>query len=404
MRKWVHKLLPVLLIVGAIVVVVIMAQFAGSKKPEQRDDGPKAMLVEVITVEPGQRQFVIQSQGTVRPRTETTLVSEVSGKVVSVAPGFVAGGFFRKGETLLQIDPSDYQTAVKRAEANLASMQARQIDEQARSEQALRDWRNLGREGQPSNLVLRKPQLQDAEANVRAAEADLQKARRDLERTRISLPYDGLIREKRVDLGQYVTPGTPLGVSLAIDVAELRLPLSKNDLAFLDLPEVASADSPDTPAVTLTSSEANQSSRWRGRIVRTEGVVDEASRVIYAVARVADPYGLLGTSDQPELRFGTFVRAEIEGRDAGQVFVLPRSALQRDNKVLVADRDDRLQIRSVEVVRAESSQAWIRSGLEDGDRVVMTTIDAPVPGAQLTIAGAPEAATEAEASLVDAQP
>ncbi|MDX1459543.1 MAG: efflux RND transporter periplasmic adaptor subunit, partial [Xanthomonadales bacterium] len=284
-------------------------------------------------------------------------------------------------------DPSDYEAALKRAEANLASRRARLVDEQVRSEQALRDWRNLGRNGEPSDLVLRKPQLQDAEANVQAAEADLQKARRDLQRTRISLPYDGLIREKRVDLGQYVTPGTPLGLSLAIDTAEVRLPLAKDDIPFLDLPEVAEGSDAVFPEVKLTSAEGSSVSQWRARIIRTEGVVDENSRVIYAVAEVPDPYGLLGVSDQPELRFGTFVRAEIAGRDAGRVIVLPRGVLRADGTVLVANDERKLEIRPVEVLRAQPQTIWVGSGLEDGELVVTTTLDAPVPGTDVAIAG-----------------
>jgi RND family efflux transporter MFP subunit len=251
--------------------------------------------------------FVVTSQGTVKPRTETTLVSEVSGKVVSVSEHFIAGGFFRKGDVLLQIDPSDYRTAVKRVQANLASREARLSEEVARSEQALKDWNNLNRKGQPSDLVLRKPQLADARANVQAAEADVQKAERDLQRTNITVPYDGLVRVKRVDIGQYVTPGTQLGVTFAIDSAEIRLPLSDNDMAFLELPSATNRAGKPLPSVILRADNVGASGQWEAVIIRTEGVVDEASRVIYAVAQVIDPYGILGQSTQEELKVGTFI-------------------------------------------------------------------------------------------------
>jgi RND family efflux transporter MFP subunit len=390
MRKFIRYILPLGLVIVSILLVSIMAGIAKSKRPERREDGAQAMLVETIVAELRSLNFTVRSQGAVKPRTETTLVSEVSGKIVSVSPDFVAGGFFRKGEVLLQIDPSDYRTALKRAEASLASRQARLADEQARSEQALKDWRNLGRQGEPSDLVLRKPQLQDAIANVSAAEADVQKARRDLQRTSITVPYDGLLKEKLVDIGQYVTPGTRLGVSFAIDTAEIRLPLSAADLAYLDLPSATEAANADFPAAMLHSEEGGESRSWTAQIIRTEGVVDEASRVLYAVAQVVDPYGVLGQSEQDELKVGTFVRADIEGKAANDVVVLPRYVLQNDNTVLVANEQRELEIRPVKVLRAEPRLVYISGGLRGGEHIVTTTLDAPIPGLKLSIAGEQE--------------
>lgn len=394
MRKWIRYLLPVGLVVLSIVIVSVLVSVNRGQRPERVEDADAALLVEAIPAEMRSLNFIVRSQGTVRPRTETTLVAEVAGKVVSVSPDFVAGGFFRKGDVLLQIDPSDYETALKRAEAALASRQARLADEQARSEQALRDWRNLGRPGEPSELVLRKPQLQDAIANVKAAEADVEKARRDLQRTRITVPYDGLVREKRVDIGQYVAPGTPLGVSFAIDTAEVRLPLSKDDVRFLELPTPLDSDRETFPEVTLTATESGDTRSWQASIIRTEGVVDEASRVIYAVAQVVDPYGVLGQSTQDELKIGTFVSAEIEGVRAEDVIVLPRYVMHADNTVQVANAERELEIRTVTVVRAEPHLVYISDGISDGELVITTTLEAPIPGTRLKVSG--------EESTVDA--
>jgi multidrug efflux pump subunit AcrA (membrane-fusion protein) len=253
----------------------------------------------------------------------------------------------------------------------------------------MKDWRNMGKEGQPSDLGLRKPQMADAKANVSAAEADVQKARRDLERTRITVPYDGLIREKLVDIGQYVTLGTRLGVTFAIDTAEVRLPLSSNDLNYLDLPsetEIKNAEK-TFPPVTLSADVGGETRNWQARIIRTEGVVDEISRVIYAVAQVIDPYGVLGQSHQQELKIGTFVNASIQGLPADNVVVLPRYVLRADNTVLVANSDNELEILPVTVLRAEPREVYLSKGIEGGARVIVTTLDAPVPGTRLAIRG-----------------
>jgi RND family efflux transporter MFP subunit len=392
MGKFFKFMLPLILIIGSVLVVIALVAWQKSQSAERKPDAEKAVLVETIEAEIVSLNFTVNSQGTVRPRTETTLVSEVSGKIVSVAPEFVAGGFFHQGEVLLQIDPSDYEAGLKRAEAALASRKAKLADETARSEQALKDWLNMGKQGQPSALVLRKPQLADAKANVSAAEADVQKARRDLERTRITVPYDGLVRQKAVDIGQYVTLGTRLGVTFAIDTAEVRLPLSNDDLHYLDLPSETEVENENKsfPPVTLSTESAGGMNRWQARIIRTEGVVDEVSRVIYAVAQVVDPYAVLGQSNQQELKIGTFVNAEIQGLPAENVVVLPRYVLRADHTVLTANADNELEILPVTVLRAEPKKVYLSEGIEGGTKVVITTLDAPVPGTKLAIRGLEE--------------
>ena len=387
--KFFRFLLPLGLIGLSVVVVAVLIAIAQSKHPERKDPAAQAVLVEAIPAELSTLNFIVHSQGAVEPRTETTLVAEVSGQIVSVSPNFIAGGFFREGEVLMQIDPSDYETALLRAQAALASRRAQYADQKARSEQALKDWENLGRQGEPSDLVLRKPQLAEAQAGVQAAEAELQQAERDLQRTRIRVPYDGLVREKRVDVGQFVAAGTPLGVTFAIDIAEIRLPLSGSDLDYLNLPSATRLDNAQRVPVTLTADEGGVGGAWQGQIVRTEGVIDRTSRVLYAVAEVVDPYGVLGRSDRQELKVGTFVRAEIQGRQAEDVVVLPRAVLRPDQTVLIANAERRLEVRPVTVARAEPRKVYISSGIEAGELVITTSMDAPIPGTQLAIAGAP---------------
>jgi len=387
MGKFFKFALPMILIITSILVVIALVTYKNSQRAERKPDATQAILVDTITAEITSLNLVINSQGTVKPRTETTIVAEVSGKIVSVSPDFVAGGFFRKGEVLLQIDPSDYQAALKRAEAALASKRAKLADETARSEQALKDWRNMGKQGKPSDLGLRIPQMADAKANVSAAEADVAKARRDLERTRITVPYDGLVRQKAVDIGQYVTPGSRLGITFAIDTAEVRLPLTNTDLKYLELPSGTQAKNQDKPfpPVTLSAQTGSGTEFWQAQIIRTEGVVDETSRVVYAVAQVIDPYGVLGQSHQSELKVGTFVNAAIQGMSAENVVILPRHTLQADNTVFVVNQNMELEIIPVDVMRTEPKVVYINGGIQAGSRVITTTLDAPVPGTRLSI-------------------
>lgn len=383
MKRWIKYSLPPALIAVSIAIVVVLAM--NRPEPEKREPTLAAMLVDVTHVEPSQERFHVIAQGTVKPRTETTIVSEVAGQIVRQSDAFVAGGFFRAGEVLAEIDPSDYQAALLQAEAELASARSVLADEQARSDQARRDWQRLhGSEREPNDLVLRLPQLAGARAGVQAAEAAVLRARRNLERTRIRLPYDGMVRQRDVDIGQYVSTGTVLGVAFAVDVAEVRLPLSDRDLSFLDLP-LPGQIAIDPPQVILSATINGEPGSWNAFLSRTEGVVDEESRLTYVVAEIRDPYGLLGEDRDRPLPMGTFVQAEISGRQASGLKILPRAALRDGNRVYLANGEDKLEIRDVEVVRTTPERVYVRNDLASGDRVITTAIQAPIPGLALRV-------------------
>jgi len=381
-KFWKFALPPAL--IGASILVVWFLVYIRTEPPE-REPVETAMPVNTISAEPAGDHFVVEAQGTVQPQTQTTLVPEVSGKVTEISEEFVAGGFFRAGEVLVEIDPSDYETAVKQAEAELAAARAQLSDERSRSQQARRDWEQLhGGEREPSDLVLRIPQLEQARASVQAAEAALARAQRDLERTRISLPYDGMVRSRSVDIGQYVSVGTTLGVAFAVDVAEVRLPLPDRDLAFVNLPQPGREQGP-RPTVRFYGDVSGQRGSWTGKIVRTEGVIEETTRLTYAVARIQDPYGLLGEERPVPLPMGTYVQAEIRGRSASGLIELPREALRDGDRLFIADEDDRLEIRNVDVVRSTPERVYLAGSIEPGERVITTAITAPIPGTRLNV-------------------
>ncbi|MDZ3823198.1 MAG: efflux RND transporter periplasmic adaptor subunit [Pseudoxanthomonas sp.] len=374
MSKRARWLLPVAII--GVAVFVAAGLIKSRPEPPKKDTPPTQPLVEVEPARPFAGEFILTAQGTVAPHTGTTLVSEVNGAVVEVSDSFQVGNFFRRGEVLLRIDAKDYQAALRRAEAQVANRQALLAQEQARADQARRDWENLRRPGTPSDLVLRVPYVAEAQANLRSAEADLLQARINLERTVVRAPYDGLLREKRVDLGQYLGTGTAVAVVNAIDRAEVRVPLTSLDAAFLPLPGPGDEPHP----VTLRASVGGEQQRWPARLVRSENVIDERSRVLYAVVSVDDPYGVLGRRNGPPLPFGTFVEVDLPATIGHQVVGVPRHAVRGSNQLMTVDADGRLRLREVVIVRADTSHAFIDGGLEPGERVVVSTLDAPVDG------------------------
>lgn len=373
-------------------IAILVVTFAGAiligrsgEDPERETPVQAALLVDVVRPEIKQGSFTVRAQGTVSPRIETSLVSEVSGKVISMSEDFVAGGVFAEDQVLARIDPSDYETALLAAEAELAAARATLADEQARSDAAREDFRRLyGESREPTDLLLRLPQVARARAAVQAQEAAVERARRNLERTRITLPFNGMVRTRSANLGQYVTAGTNLGTAFSTDRAEVRLPVSENDLAFLDIPLTESGSDIDRP-VTLVGSVAGQPARWRARLVRTEGVVDSNTRLTYLVVEIPDPYGLETGADKPALPMGTFVEAQIPGRDASGLVLLPAEALHDGNQVYLASEADELEIREVEIVRATPREVYVSGPVDADDRVIITAIPAPVPGLKLNV-------------------
>lgn len=396
MRKRVRWLLPL-----AILGVALLATFsmiASRPEPPKRETPPREPLVQVEPARPFAGEFLLMAQGTVMPRTETVLVSEVNGAVVSVAENFNPGGFFRRGDVLMRIDAKDYQAAMRRAEAQVANRSALLAQEQARADQARRDWDNLRRPGQPSELVLRVPYVAEAEANLRSAEADLQQARINLERTTIRAPYDGMLREKRVDHGQYVGTGTQLAVLFAVDRAEVRLPLTEHDVSFVDLPAPGSQE--EGALLTLRAVVGGERLSWPARLVRSENVIDERSRVVYAVAAIEDPYGVLGRREGPPLPFGTYVEADIPAAVGHQVVGVPRHAVRGSNQLMVVDGENRLRLRNVVIVRGDNQHAFIDGGLEPGERVIVSSLDAPVDGMPVRVENAAAATVDSIEAMV----
>ena len=382
--------LPVLILVAAIVAFAAMVSMNPS--PERRTPEAATLVVDVIRPVESQDRFMIDAQGTVQAKNETTIVSEVSGPIVSLSEDFVAGGLFEAGTELARIDPSDYQAALLSAEADLAAAHATLSDEQARSDAARDDFRRLyGDSREPSELTLRLPQLAQARAAVQAREAAVMRARRDLERTRIRLPYDGMVTRRNADLGQFVSAGTTLGVAFATDQAEVRLPMSDRDLSFLDLPPQVNRDGLARPVV-LRATVAGEPGEWPAKLVRTEGVVDRNTRLTYLVVEIEDPYALTDGGPMRALPVGTYVDAVIPGRDAQGLVIVPPEAVHGGDQVYIANVEDELEVLTVDIVRQTTDRIYIDNAITPDDRIITTAIPAPVPGLKLRVreTGGPE--------------
>lgn len=350
---------------------------------------PPEIPVPVIRAVPVTLQtlrLTVMSQGTVAPRTQTTLFPEIAGRVLEVSPSLADGGFFEAGAELLRIDPTDYRLQVVQAEAQIAQARLTLETEEAQAEVARREWESLG-EGEARPLLRRVPQIARARAALSSAQAALAQAERNLEKTRIAAPFAGRVLRKNVDIGQYVTPGTSVATIYSVDYAEIRLPLPDEDLAYVDLPLSyrGGGSQKRQPVVLLRAEFGQRQHSWTGRIVRTDGTIDPRTRMIHAIAQVADPYGRGPDPDRPPLAVGMFVEAEIQGRLMQDVVALPRAALRGEDQVLVVDSESKLRFRRVSVVRLERERVLIDSGLAEGELVSLATLATVVDGMKVRI-------------------
>jgi RND family efflux transporter MFP subunit len=384
------RTLKIVLPVALVVVAALVAAGMIALRPEveTRVAVPQPPLVRAAVVTLADVPLVVRSQGTVRPRTESQLVPEVSGRVIRISSSFAEGAFFEKGEVLLQVDPHDYEQAVVRARGEVARTKLALAREEAEAEVARAEWQDLGAGEAATALTLREPQLEDARAAVASAEANLETAERNLERTKIRAPYAGRVRRKSVDVGQFVTVGTPVATLYSVDFAEVRLPLPDDELAYVELPLHYRGESkgPTGPRVTLEADFAGKTFAWQGTIVRTEGEIDPASRMVHAVAQVKNPYGRGDDPDRPPLAVGLYVEAEIEGITADEVAVLPRAALRGPSQVLVITPGNRLEFRDVDLLRTTRESIYVRDGLADGERVCLSPLEAVTDGMQVRTA------------------
>ena len=366
--------LMALLIGGAFFIAVKLIQ---SREEPQRGKPPVAKLsVEAVRVGPSDYTISVISHGTVTPGVEGTLIPEVPGRIVEMLPRLIDGGSFTKGEVLLRIEEHDYRLAIPKAEAQLAAARLALIEEEARSTQALLDWRRFHEQEEGDELALRKPQLAKVKAELAAAEATLELAKFNLQRTAIIAPYNGKVLSKMVSVGQYVGPGTVLAKIYGVDYFEVKLPLTSEQLQYLTIPEVA-ADTASTGKgldVALFADVGNKRLQYRGTIVRGQGVIDVKSRQLSVVVRVDDPLRLKRGAAGMPLEPGRFVEARLTGETLHEVFVLPRSAVKEGTRILVVDGENKLHQRQVELLHADRENAVIKEGLAPGELVCLSPV------------------------------
>lgn len=370
--------IPLMVVLASLIGAFLLVATAPSVENVTPDRAIPA--VRTITPDVDDVTLTVRSQGTVAPRSESTVVPEVSGRVVWVSPALVSGGFFLKGETLLRIDPRDYEMTRNRARSSVARTEGEANFAESELARQLRLSESKVASSQQLSSAQRAHQV--ASANLADARVALEQAEWDLARVEITAPFEGRVREESVDVGQFVSRGSPIATIYATDYAEIRLPVPDDQLAYLRLPSIREANEDDGPIVRLRARFAGRENEWLGRVVRTEGEIDPRSRMVQVVARVEHPYQTdeAGHDTHAPLAVGLFVQAEIEGPVVEDVIVVPRYAMRDDSHLLIVDSEDRLRTRTVEVLRIDRDDVLIRGNLAAGERICISPIQIVVEG------------------------
>jgi len=382
LSKFVRRVLPWLILIGMVFLAYEITQskpsaFKGHSKQATR------LVVETTLLKTAPFTIVVESFGVLQARTNSELFALVSGQIKSVSPRYETGAFFKQGEVLLKIDSADYEVAVQVAKGSLVNAELALAEEQARFDQAQRDWTK--KKHQASDFALRLPQLRAAKSNIETAKAQLNLAVLNLERTKVRAPFDGRILATFVNVGSVIGPNIKLAQIYSSEAIELRLPVANKDLRFINLPEASLGDHQSYPKVSIQNTLTEPAQTWHGKIVRTEAAIDEASQQLYVLARIDQPFvkdaGLL----RLPLKIGQFVRASIQGKQLESVISIPNSSLYQGAYVYLL-KDGKLQRQPVNVLWRNQQVSVIKSGLESGQQLVTTPLGQVTSGTAVEIA------------------
>lgn len=368
--------LPLVVLVagGALAIALVETGPKAERKPPTR----QARLVDVQSVRFSRQRTVMYAMGTVHPAREVELRPRVTGEIIAISDEFVPGGRFLKGETVLQIDPTDYELAVEQRESEVAEAQSTLALELGQQSIAKREYELLGETiaDEDRALVLRQPQLESVRANLKTAQAALQQAKLNLDRTTVRAPFNAVVRTRGVNVGMQATTLTPLATLVGADQYWVEVTLPVDQLQWIEIPG---------STVRVFNEAAWGEKRYReGRVIRLLSDLEEEGRMARLLVAVDDPLALKPErAGQPQLLLGDYVRAELAGIELDSVAAVNRRLFHEGDQVWVMNDKDELEIRPVAIAFRGRDQLFVSEGLRHGERLVTTDLPSPVEGMPL---------------------
>jgi len=377
---------------GALVLVFRTEPEVGRMEASRQT----AMLVDVTEVQKGDYRPVIRAMGTVVAEHDVSLQPRVAGRILSRSDDFTPGGFVKKGQVIVEIDPADYRNSLAQRKSDLERAVSDLQLEMGRQNVAEQDYRAMGRElsGQHRDLVLRRPQLMAAKADVDDAKAAVAQAELELERTRVKVPFDARVLSRQADVGSQVSAGDVLGRLVGTKTFWVETTVSQSALPWISFPENKSEKG---AMVRIRNRSAWPEGMSRtGRLYRLVGALAEDTRFARVLVAVDDP--LARKADDPKtppLLLQSYVAAEIQGRPISGVIRVKRDHVRKNNTVWVM-KDGKLEIRDVDIVFSDAGYAYVRTGLNDGEKVVTSSLATVAGGASLRLKDADDSGNPAD--------
>ncbi|MBN1865357.1 MAG: efflux RND transporter periplasmic adaptor subunit [Victivallales bacterium] len=351
--------------------------------------------VNIVVLEPKDVSVEINAMGLVTPSMRTDIRSRVVGEIVELHEHLEPGGILLKDETIVKIDDSDYKLVVDTMQANLAKAEAALQIERAQqkiAEAQFSSYQNRETsERLDMDMILRKPHERSVIADVQTAKANLEKAQLNLDRTKIAAPFNSVVIEKDVDIGEQADTQRILAVIACVDSFWVRLLVPVESLRWVEFP---TRESPEGSKVFFET----HSGVREGRVLKLFANLSEKGRMAQILAEVKDPLCLKPENQKlSPLLIGKYINASISGKQINGVLEIPRTAFRDSRSVWLMDADDRLQIVDVTPVWTTRDHIYVNSSdLPGKSRLVVSDLGFPVKNMSLALAGSHDATGKAQ--------
>ncbi len=382
-----QSIIIALIIIG--VSVSLSAYWLMNQPRAPRISVPTAIpQVTTIPVKIIDHAMTIYAMGNVIPSQSVNLTSRISGMVTELGENFIEGGLLKKGEKIVQLDPTDFRLIIDQKKSDLAQAEFNLKLEQGQQAIARREFELLGSNlsEQEMELVLRKPHLKAAASKVGAAKASLRQAELDLKRTLTVAPFDAIILQRNANIGSWISTfstGTPLAKLAGTQSFWVDASVPMDKLKWISIPGI-SVDAASEVKISYESAWGKSIFR-KGRVKRLKAEVEPSGRMAKLIIEVPDPLSQLAENKKaPPLVLGTFVRAAITGNTLRDVIALPESTLHDGRYLWLVDDRNILIIKDIKPVWAEQGMIYLpKDQLPEKVQVITSDLSTPVSGMKI---------------------
>lgn len=366
--------------IGAVIMMIAGAGGGPEEGAEAQEDS--VPYVETIQPQQAGATFPVRAPGRIQPRERLDLVGEVSGKVTGVNPDLQPGGRIGRGETILQIDDGDLRADFERAQAQLATAEARLSQAEAERDRQI----NLSEIGAAPEKAAEQAvaNFEDAEAGVRQARSQVTIARRNLQKASVVAPFDAIVVSEDVAPGTFVSPGQPLARLISAGEGEIQAGLPLKDIAAVRNALAARGDE-RLPVRAVPNSSSLGNVELEGYLAEFSPEIDQQSRTATIIS--VFPRAFLA-ENQGNVFAGDYMDILIEGRSDIPMWRIPDGAVRQDDYVWVVGPDE--QIRKVEIDTVDRTEDGVlvrAPGLSEGDTIMLTVLAEEIDGMRVHVEG-----------------